>query len=87
LRSTIPLCTATAQVTASITLNPVAGGLDDAPAMLVDFGVDQFAPMRLHPREGAFFVRTHKPAVPRDVRGENGGQPSFDAFGGQSGAP
>ena len=55
--------------------------------MFLNFGVDQFAPMRLHLREGAFLVGTHEAAVPRDVRGENGGQPAFDAFGGQSGAP
>jgi hypothetical protein len=67
--------------------NAVAGCLDDAPAMLADFGVDQFAPMRPQPREGTFLVGAHKPAVPRDVRGENGGQPAFEAFGGQSGAP
>jgi len=66
---------------------PSPGRLDDAPAMFADFRVDQFAPMRLHLREGAFFVCTDKPAVPRDVRGENRGQPSFDSFGGQSGAP
>jgi hypothetical protein len=41
--------------------------------MFVDFGVDQFAPMRFQPHERAFLVSAHKPAVPRDVRGENGG--------------
>src|ERR1700730_9103996 len=43
--------------------------------------------MRLHPRQGPLLAGTHEPAVPRDVRGENGGQPAFDACDGQSGAP
>ena len=55
--------------------------------MLSDHLIDQFAPMRFHSREGAFLVGPHKPAVPRDIRGENRGQPAFAAFGGQSGAP
>jgi hypothetical protein len=67
--------------------NAVPGRLDDAPAMFANFGVDQFAPMRLHLRERAFLVGAHEPAVPRDVRGENGGQPALDAFRGQSGTP
>ena len=67
--------------------NAVAGGLNDAPAMLVDFGIDQLASMRPEPRERVFFVGPHEPAVARDVRGENGGQPPFDSFRGQNGAP
>jgi hypothetical protein len=39
----------------------VAGGLDDAPAMLGDLGINQFAPVRLQPRKGPFLVRTHDP--------------------------
>jgi len=65
----------------------VAGGFDNAASMLADFGIDLFATMRRKPREGAFFVGTHKPAVTRDVRGENGGQPAIDASRGQSRAP
>jgi hypothetical protein len=55
--------------------------------MLGDLGIDQLAPMHLQPREGPFLVGTDQPAIPRDVRGENGGQPTFDAFPSQSGAP
>ena len=55
--------------------------------MLGDLAIDQFAPMCLQPRKGPFLVRTHKPAVTRDIRGKNGGQLAFDAFRGQSGAP
>ena len=65
----------------------VAGGLDDASAMLTDFRIDQLAPMRLEPREGIFLVGAHEPAVARHVRGENGRQPAFGAFRGQSGLP
>ena len=35
----------------------------------------------------AFLVRTHKTRVARHISGENGGQPPFDAFRSQSGAP
>src|SRR6266478_6265804 len=65
----------------------IAGGLDDAPAMRVDLGIDQFASMRLQPCKGSFLVCTHEPAVTGDIRGKNGGQPAFDAFCGQSGLP
>src|ERR1700716_945136 len=54
--------------------------------MFGDLGINQFAPMRLQPRNGSFLVRTHEPAVTRDIRGENGGQLAFDAFRGQGGA-
>jgi len=67
--------------------DPIAGGLDDASAMLTDFRIDQLAPMRLQPREGIFLVGAHEPAVARHVRGENGRQPAFGAFRGQSGPP
>jgi hypothetical protein len=55
--------------------------------MFDDFGVDQFAPMRLQPRQSPFLIRTHEPAVTGDVRGENGGQLAFDAFRGQTVLP
>src|SRR5712671_1504204 len=64
----------------------VAGGLDHAPAMLRDLGIDQFAPVRLQPSKRPFLVGTHEPTVTCDVRGENGGQLAFDAFRGQGGA-
>jgi hypothetical protein len=55
--------------------------------MLGDLGINQFAPMSLEPRKRPFLISTHKPAVTRDIRGENGGQLAFDAFRGQSGLP
>src|SRR5271169_3482296 len=53
--------------------------------MLGDFGIDRLTPMRLQPREGPFLVGADQPAVARNVRGENGSQPAFDAFPRQSG--
>jgi hypothetical protein len=55
--------------------------------MFADFRVDEVAPMRLQPRQGAFFIGTHKPAVACDVRRENGGQPASYALRGQGGTP
>jgi hypothetical protein len=65
----------------------IAGRFEDPTSMLNDFGVDQFAPMRLQPRERAFLVGAYEAAIPGHVSSENGGQPAFDAFRGQSGAP
>ena len=67
--------------------NAVAGGLNDAAAVLGDLGIDQCGAMRLEPREGVFLVGAHEPAVTRHVRGENRRQPAFGAFRGQSGPP
>ena len=47
----------------------IASGLDDAPAVFADFWVNQFAPMRLQPRERPFLVGAHKPAVTRHIGG------------------
>src|ERR1700730_18457980 len=55
--------------------------------MFGDLRIDQFAPMRLQPRKRPFLVRTHEPAVTRDIRGKNGGQLAFDAFRGQGCLP
>jgi hypothetical protein len=55
--------------------------------VLSDFGIDQFAPMRLEARKRPFLVGTYKPTVTGYIGGENGGQPAFDAFRGQSGTP
>src|SRR6516225_68331 len=64
----------------------VAGVLDDAAAVLEN-RINQLTEMRFDPFVGAFLIGTHKPAVTGDVGDENGGQPAFDAFRGQSGAP
>jgi len=49
------------------------------PRCSLTFGVGEFAPMHLQPGEGAFLVCPREPAVARHIRGENGGQPAFDA--------
>jgi hypothetical protein len=58
---------------AELDQHAIASRLDDAPAMLGYFGVDQFAPMRLQPRESSFLIGTHQSAVARHVSSENGG--------------
>ena len=56
----------------------VAGPLDDAAAVLGDLRVDQeFAPMRLKPRQRAFLIGPHQAAVTHHVCRQNGRQPSF----------
>jgi hypothetical protein len=65
----------------------VAGVLYGAPAMLLDLWIDQMAEVRLEAFVCPLLVRAHQARVPRHIGGENGGQPAFDAFRGQSGAP
>jgi hypothetical protein len=36
--------------------------------------------MRSQPRKRPLLVGADQPAVARNIRGENGGQPAFDAF-------
>jgi hypothetical protein len=62
----------------------VAGGLDDAPAMLGDRGIDELAPMRLQPGERLLLVGSHKPAVAGDIGRQNGRQPPLDPIAGQA---
>ena len=57
----------------------VAGGLDDAAAMLGDFRVDQLAAQRFEAFERALLVRPHQPRIPRHIGGEDRGQFAFDA--------
>ena len=45
----------------------------DAPAMLLDFGVGQLTPESLEPRKRSLLILSHKPAIARNIRGENGG--------------
>jgi hypothetical protein len=62
-------------------------GRDNAAPVLGDLGVDQLAAMDLEPREGPFLIGADQPAVARDVGGENGGQPAFDALPSQAALP
>jgi hypothetical protein len=55
--------------------------------MLGDLGINQFATVSFEPRERPFRVGADQPAIPRDICNENGGQPAFDAFPSESGAP
>jgi hypothetical protein len=65
----------------------VSGYADEPTAALCDFRVDQVASKRLEPHQGAFVVHAHEPPETGDIAYENGGQPTFNAFRGQSGAP
>src|SRR3989454_4379736 len=82
LRSGIPCCTSTAQRTALTGLansasNAVARRLDDAPLVLGDLRVDQLAPVRPQSRQRALFIGADQTRVTRDIRGENGGEPTL----------
>jgi hypothetical protein len=57
----------------------IASRFDDPTAILTDFGVDQFAPMRLQPPERSCLVGAHEAAIPRHISVENGGQSALDA--------
>ena len=56
----------------------VAGGFDDAAAMLRDLGIDEFAPDRLQRRERAFLVVAHQPRIAGDIGRQNRRQSPFD---------
>jgi len=57
--------------------HPVAHDLDQAPLMLGDFGLDQLAPVGGEPRDRSLLVGADEPRVTRDVRCENGGEPTL----------
>ncbi len=63
--------------------NAVVGGLDDAPAVLRDLGIDQLPPVRLHLAERAFLVGAHQPAVAGDVGRKNSREPPLNPIAGQ----
>ncbi len=56
----------------------VAGGFDDAAAMLLELEVDEITPDRLQRRERAFLVDPHQPRIARDIGRQDGRQPAFD---------
>src|SRR5580700_7055637 len=49
----------------------VAGGLDDAAAVLGDLRVEELMAQRLEAFVRAFFVGPHQPRIPRDIGGED----------------
>jgi hypothetical protein len=46
--------------------------------VLGDLGIDRFAAMGFEPRQRAFLVRAHQPAVARDIGRKDRGQPALD---------
>ena len=56
--------------------HPVAGGLDDAAVVLRDRRIEEFTSVGVQPRQRAFLVDAHQPAVADDVGREDGGKPS-----------
>src|SRR5262249_33102980 len=56
----------------------VAGRLDDPTLVPGNLRVDQFAPQRPEPRQGAGLVLAHQPAVPRYITREDGRQSALD---------
>jgi hypothetical protein len=65
----------------------VAGGLKDAAAMLVDHGVNQFAPVALQNGERLFLVRTHQPRIFDHIGAEDRRQPPLYPFLRHASAP
>ena len=57
----------------------VAGGLDDAPAILGDCRIDELEPVGLQARERALLIDLHEAAVADDVRRHDRGEPALDA--------
>src|ERR671934_43463 len=58
----------------------IARGLDDAPAMLRDFWIDDRASVAFEGRQRAFFIQTHQPGIACDIPRENGREPALDPF-------
>ncbi len=58
----------------------VAGCLDDASAMLSDFGIDERFSESLEMSERAFLVGTHQTAIASDIRRQNSRQSPFHAL-------
>ena len=63
----------------------VAGGLDDAPAMRSDSGIDNDLSSCLQARQRAFLVSTHQTAVAGDIGSQYRYKSSFHALAGQIG--
>src|SRR5262249_29886058 len=57
---------------------PVTRGLNDASAMLLDFGVRQFAAQCRQSGMRALLVLPHEARIAGNVGGQNGGQPALD---------
>src|SRR5499426_815009 len=62
----------------------VADNLNDAPAVFLDFWIDQVLPICLQPDERALVVAAHQSAIAGDVRREYCRKPSLHVLGGHS---
>jgi hypothetical protein len=58
----------------------VAGGLDNAAAVLGDLRIDKLAAQRLEAFERPFLVRSHQPRIARHVGGDDRRETAFDGF-------
>ena len=58
----------------------VARRMDDAAAVLLDFGVGNLAPQHFQRSQRAFLIRPHQARVTRDVRRQNCRQAPLDPF-------
>src|SRR5262249_12019998 len=58
----------------------VARRVDDAAAVLLDFGVGYLTPQRLQRSERAFLVRSHQARITRDVGRQDRCQAPLDPF-------
>jgi hypothetical protein len=59
---------------------PSPVGLDDAPAVFGDLGVDELAQMAFHLGQGGFLVRPHQARVADDIRSQDGGKAALNPF-------
>jgi hypothetical protein len=65
----------------------VAGGLDDAAAVLVDQRIDQFSSVALESGERSFLINAHQPRISDDIGAEDRRQPPLYPSLRQSSAP
>ena len=58
----------------------VAGGLDDAPAVLADLGIDELTAMRLEALECTLLIAAHQPRIPGHIGGKDRRQTACDGL-------
>ena len=62
--------------TAKLDQQPVAGGFDEAPLVLGDFRIEEFAAQRLEAFEGAALIGADQPRIPRHIGREDRREPA-----------
>jgi hypothetical protein len=65
----------------------VPGILDDAPAMITDFGIKKRLSQSFELRQRAFLVDPYQAARARDIRRQNSHQSPLDVLGAQDAPP